>query len=345
MTTKPLIQALRGERPACTPVWLMRQAGRYLPEYRAVREKAGSFLDLCYTPELAAEVTLQPIRRFGMDGAILFSDILVVPHALGRGVRFVEGEGPKLDPLGGGADVPTIDRQALHGHLAPVYETVARVRAMLPPEVALIGFAGAPWTVATYMIDGGTSRDHLASRCWAFAAPDDLARLIDVLVEATAEYLIAQIEAGAEAVQLFESWAGALSDAGMRRWSLAPCREIARRVRAAAPEVPIVVFPRGAGIALQSYASVPEVDALGIDQSVPAEWAAEVLQPRVAVQGNLDPVALLAGGGAMEAEIERIGTALGRGPHVFNLGHGVIPATPPEHVARLVEAVRARPVG
>ena len=340
-TGKPLLRALRGEAVTPPPVWLMRQAGRYLPEYQRLRREAGSFLELCYTPALAAEATLQPVERFGMDAAILFSDILVVPDALGAEVSFAEGEGPRVSPVRNVGDVAALRPDGVGEHLAPVFETVARVRRALPEEVALIGFAGAPWTVATYMVEGGSSRDFAIAKTWAFDDPDGFQRLIDHIVGATIEYLAGQVEHGAEAVQLFDSWAGVLPESAFQRWCVAPARAIVEGLRAACPGVPVIGFPRGAGVMTRDYVEATGVDAVGIDSAQPAGWAARFLQPKCTVQGNLDPVSLLVGGAQMEAETGAILDALGRGPFVFNLGHGIRPATPPEHVARLVETVRA----
>lgn len=318
----------------------MRQAGRYLPEYRRLRKSVGSFLDLCYTPELAAEITLQPLKRFSMDAAILFSDILVVADALGVKVSFAEGSGPRLAPVSCAADVAALRPQGVHARLAPVYETVERVAGALPAGAALIGFAGAPWTVATYMVEGGASKDFAATKRWAFGDAEGFQCLIDVLIEATSEYLIEQARCGAEAVQIFDSWAGALPESGFERWSIAPTRAIVERFHAACPGVPVIGFPRGAGLKLRDYADGAGVDAIGLDSGVPADWAARELQPGWAVQGNLDPVHLLAGGDAMRREICRVLDVLGRGPFVFNLGHGVLPQTPLENVALLAETVR-----
>ncbi len=318
----------------------MRQAGRYLPEYRRLRKSVGGFLELCYTPELAAEITLQPLKRFSMDAAILFSDILVVADALGVKVMFAEGSGPRLAPVSGAADVAALRPQGVHARLAPVYETVERVAGALPAGAALIGFAGAPWTVATYMVEGGASKDFAATKRWAFGDAEGFQRLIDVLIEATSEYLIEQARRGAEAVQIFDSWAGALPESSFERWSIAPTRAIVERFHAACPGVPVIGFPRGAGLKLRDYADAAGVDAVSLDSGVPAYWAARELQPDRAVQGNLDPVHLLAGGDAMRREICRVLDALGRGPFVFNLGHGVLPQTPLENVALLAETVR-----
>jgi len=337
---KPLIRALRGESDMPPPLWLMRQAGRYLPEYRELRQQAGSFLELCYNPVLAAEVTLQPITRFAMDAAILFSDILVIPDALGAEVRFVEGEGPRLKPLRNSDDIEALRLDRIADHLAPVYETVERVAAGLPKTAALIGFAGAPWTVATYMIEGGSSRDFAATRGWAMDDPESFQRLIEILVAATVDYLVGQLRHGAEVLQVFDSWAGVLSESEFRRWSLGPMKAIVDGVRAVFPDAPIIGFPRGAGVMMRDYAVETGIDGISIDSATPVTWAAKALQPDCTVQGNLDPLCLLAGGARMTDEITAILEALAGGPLIFNLGHGILPATPPEHVAELVGAVR-----
>ncbi|HMA14648.1 MAG TPA: uroporphyrinogen decarboxylase [Kiloniellaceae bacterium] len=341
--TKRMLRALGGEALATPPIWLMRQAGRYLPEYRAVRAQAKGFLDLCFTPDMAVEVTLQPIRRYGFDAAILFSDILVVPHALGQKVWFEEGSGPRLEALEGPADLERLSRAGLHEALAPVYETVRRLSRELPAETTLIGFAGAPWTVASYMLEGGSSRDFAAGKRWAYGAPEALQRLIDLLVEATGDYLVAQIDAGAEAVQIFDSWAGVWPEAQLRRWCLEPSAALVARLKRERPGVPVIVFPRGAGVLYRAYAETCGADALGLDTTVPLAWAREVLQPKACLQGNLDPLALVAGGEGLWRATEDILEQLARGPFVFNLGHGIVPETPPEHVALLVDQVRGWP--
>ena len=338
---KLLLRALRGERLARPPLWLMRQAGRYLPEYRATRTKAGSFLSLCYNPELAVEVTLQPIRRFGFDAAILFSDILVVADALGQKVGFEEGRGPVLEALQDGDDLSRLLSMAgFHQRLAPVYETVKGIKAALPAETALIGFAGAPWTVASYMIEGGSSRDFAKAKQWIYRRPKEFATLIELLVEATGQYLIHQIEAGAEVIQLFDSWAGGLSHAEMLRWCLEPAKAIIARVRMMHPEVPFILFPRGIGAGYLDFARAGIGNGLSLDQSVPLEWAWTQLQGKHALQGNLDPQLVVAGGQAMQEAALRILETLNRGPFIFNLGHGIVPETPPEHVGQLAELVK-----
>ncbi len=338
---KTLLRALKGETAMPPPIWLMRQAGRYLPEYRAIRVKAKNFLELCLTPELAVEVTLQPIRRYGFDAAILFSDILVVPHALGQRVWFEEGVGPRLEPLQRSQDLVRLSVDGLHETLAPVYETLRRLRVELPEQTALIGFAGAPWTVASYMIEGATSKDFAAAKTWAYRAPDEFALIIDLLVESTSDYLIAQVEAGAEVLQLFDSWAGVWPEAALRRWCLEPAAEIIRRVKVVHPDVPVILFPRGVGALYEVFAGEAGAEGLGLDTTVPLAWAREHLQGSVALQGNLDPLLLVAGGAAMDQAVVRILDTLGAGPFIFNLGHGITPETPPEHVERLISQVRA----
>lgn len=320
----------------------MRQAGRYLPEYRAIREKVSGFLEMVYTPDIATEVTVQPIRRFGLDAAILFSDILVIPDALGQPVSFVTGEGPRLDPIRRVEDLARLDSARLHDHLAPVYETVNRLAGTLDERTALIGFAGAPWTVAVYMVEGRGGTDHTTIRRWAYEDPNGFGRLMALLVDSTAAYLCQQIDAGADVVQLFDTWAGVLPEGQFRSWCIAPTAEIVRQVRAKHPNIPIIGFPRHAGALYQDYMEETAVDAVGLDSYMPLEWVAKNLQPMGALQGNLDNQLLVHGGDAMDAEIRRILKVLGGGPLVFNLGHGIVPDTPPEHVARLVAAVRGQ---
>lgn len=341
MNDKLLIRALKGEKVRPVPFWLMRQAGRYLPEYREIRTKAKNFIEFCATPELTVEATLQPIRRYHMDAAILFSDILVVPHALGQKVAFESGEGPKLEALADEADFARLSMNDFHEKLEASYETLRRLKTALPQETALIGFAGAPWTVATYMIEGGSSKEFLKAKAWAWKEDGRLLeRLTDLLAEATAEYLLAQIAAGAETVQLFDSWAGALPEEEFRRFSIRPTRRIVERLRAKYPEVPIIGFPKGAGALYEIFVKETGVDAVSLDGSVSLSWAAKNLQPHAALQGNLDNVLLYCGGQAMEREINRIIEILGKGAFVFNLAHGVLQHTPPENVARLVEIVK-----
>jgi uroporphyrinogen decarboxylase len=321
-------------------MWLMRQAGRYLPEYKAIRATARNFLDFCYNPALATEATLQPIRRFGFDAAILFSDILVVPDALGQGVRFAEGEGPRLEPLVTPEGAPFLRDRIDMAHLAPVLETVRRVRTALPPEKALIGFCGAPWTVATYMIAGRGTKDQQPARMFAYAQPEAFQRLIDLLVESSTEYLIAQFRAGVDCVQIFDSWAGVLPRSEFERWSLAPCKAIVEKVRAAVPGALVIGFPRGASTMLDAFARQTGVNGVGVDTAVDMAYAAQAVDRSVAVQGNLDPLALIAGGDALNRAIDGILSATEGRPHIFNLGHGILPETPIAHVEQLVKRVR-----
>jgi uroporphyrinogen decarboxylase len=337
-----LIGALGGATIHPPPIWLMRQAGRYLPEYREVRAKAGSFLDLCLNPALAAEVTLQPLRRFDLDAAIVFSDILIVPYALGQTVAFVEGEGPRLEPLRSDSDVAKLDPAATEARFAPIYETLARVVSDLPDGVPVIGFCGAPWTVATYMVEGGGSKDQAAARLWAYRSPDSFQTLIDLLVEISIAYLLGQVRAGAQVLQIFDSWAGSLPEDEFSRWCSAPTRAIVAGVKAQAPDIPIIGFPRGAGSLAEAYARETGIDAIGCDTAMPLGFMRKTLQPRLPVQGNLDPLLLLAGGAHMERRVEAILETLAGAPFVFNLGHGIVPETPPEHVARLVELVKGK---
>ncbi len=333
-----LLDTLRGNRADRVPLWLMRQAGRYLPEYRALRADKGGFLDLCYDAEAAAEVTVQPIRRFGFDGAILFSDILIVPHAMGQKLEFLAGEGPRLSPT---LLETTLD--ALEGvpeRLDAIYATVAKVRSLLAPRTTLLGFAGSPWTVATYMIAGEGSRDQHDARALAYRDPARMQAILDAVGDLTVEYLSGQVKAGAEAVQLFDSWAGSLAPDEFRRWVVAPNARIVERLRGLHPDLPIIGFPKGAGEKLPLYAAETGVDALGVDESIDPEWAARHLPAAMPLQGNLDPLLLLAGGRALEERIDTILRAFAGRPHVFNLGHGIDRRTPIAHVERLVDKVR-----
>ncbi len=338
--TKKLLRALAGEAVWPPPVWLMRQAGRYLPEYRALRDRAGDFLSLATTPALAAEVTLQPVRRFAMDGAILFSDILIVPWALGQGLRYAVGEGPVLPPIRDAAGVAALDIGRLDAAVAPIMETVRLVRAELG-EAALIGFAGSPFTVACYMVEGGGSREFAEIRGMAHGQPALLERLTDLLVDATVRYLSAQVAAGAEAVMLFDSWSGVLSPRLFRRFVIEPTRIIVARLKALHPDVPVIGFPRLAGVMLGEYAAQTGVQAVAMDTGADPARVAAMVPATMALQGNLDPIALLAGGAAMRAEAESILAAMRGRPFVFNLGHGILPQTPPEHVGALVDHVRS----
>ena len=318
----------------------MRQAGRHLPEYRSLRRQATSFLDFCYTPELAIEASLQPIRRYALDAAIVFSDILVIPDALGQRVWFEEGIGPKLDPATSAADIARLNPSGLEKRLRPVYDAVSGVREGLPGATALIGFAGAPWTIATYMIEGGTSRAQERARMLAYTAGDLVDRLIAILTPVVAQHLIAQIRAGAEAVQVFDSWAGSLPATQRDRYSLHPIAEIAARIGEACPGTPVIAFPRGVGSAYADYGRLPGIAAVSVDQTIDPDWASAQVQPHAAVQGNLDPLALAAGGRALEEATNSIISGLGGGPFIFNLGHGVVPETPPAHVEALIARVK-----
>ena len=337
---KPLLQALAGERLERPVWWLMRQAGRYLPEYRELRVKAAGFVELCLTPALAAEITLQPVRRFGMDAAILFSDILLLPYALGQPLQFREGQGPVLDAIADSTGISRLDPSKAVPRLEPVFETVRRVSASLSAETALIGFAGAPWTVAAYMVEGGASRDFVRIKSFAYRDPDGFAALIDMLVESTIALLAAQIAAGAEVVQLFDSWAGVLPAKAFERWVVTPTKRIVAALGSRCPGVPVIGFPRGAGLMYERYVRETGVAAVGIDTVVPPSFARTRLQPLVPVQGNLDPVMLLTGGGALAAAVDDLRRELAGGPHIFNLGHGVLPETPPENVALLGKMLR-----
>ncbi|AHE56690.1 uroporphyrinogen decarboxylase [Sphingomonas sanxanigenens] len=339
-TDRPLLAVLRGERRTPPPVWLMRQAGRYLPEYRALRAEKGGFLELMSDSDAAAEITLQPLRRFGFDGAILFSDILVIPHALGQDLWFEAGEGPRLAP-------PLVDSSldaltAVPERLAPVYGTVARVRAALPAGVTFLGFAGSPWTVSTYMVAGRGSRDQGEARRLAYGDPSAFQAIVDAIVDATCDYLSGQIEAGVDAVQLFDSWAGSLSPAQFERWVIAPTATLVSRLRTRHPGVPIIGFPKGAGGKLAAYARETGVDAIGIDETVDPEWANAMLPEGLPVQGNLDPLALIAGGETLERATHRILDAFAGRPHIFNLGHGILPDAPIAHVEQLLTIVRGQ---
>ncbi|MER9245381.1 uroporphyrinogen decarboxylase [Mesorhizobium sp. M0590] len=334
-----VLDVLRGKAAFPPPLWVMRQAGRYLPEYRETRRRAGSFLDLCYDPDFAVEVTLQPIERFGFDASILFSDILVVPHALGRDVRFEEGRGPLLTPITA-AEIAALDGETFHVNLEPVYETVRRLRARLPDETTLIGFCGAPWTVATYMIAGHGTPDQAPARLFAYREPAAFLRLLKVLADHSGAYLIRQIEAGADVVQIFDSWSGVLDEASFELFCVEPVASIVRQVKAAHPNVPIIGFPKGAGDHYRSYRQKTGVTGLGLDWTVPLSTAKE-LQRDGAVQGNLDPLRLVAGGKALDDGVGAILKALGDGPLIFNLGHGITPETPLAHVERMVKLVRS----
>jgi uroporphyrinogen decarboxylase len=337
---KPLLEVLSGHRRPTPPIWMMRQAGRYLPEYRQLRAKAGGFLDLCFTPEYAAEVTLQPIRRFNFDAAIIFSDILVIPYALGRSVAFEAGEGPRLEPLDTPEKAGTLADDADFGKLEPVYEALRRVRRELDPAIALIGFCGAPWTVATYMVAGQGTPDQAPARIMAYRHPETFAKIIDVLVENSIHYLLGQLKAGADVLQIFDTWAGVLPPREFQRWSIEPTRRIVNGVRAQAPDARIIGFPRGAGAQLPSYVEATGIDAVSIDWAAEPSLIREQVQSRVAVQGNLDPLALIAGGAALDQAIDDVLENFAGGRLIFNLGHGILPETPIAHVEQMIRRVR-----
>jgi uroporphyrinogen decarboxylase len=333
-----LLRTLRGENGLPRPVWLMRQAGRYLPEYRTLRAEKGGFLALVYDSEAAAEITLQPIRRFGFDGAILFSDILIVPFAMGQDLQFLVGEGPHLSPRLIDSSLESL--KAVPERLTPIYETVRLVRAQLPIDKTLLGFAGSPWTVATYMVAGEGSRDQHVTRELAYRDQQGFQAIIDAIVGVTTDYLTGQIQAGAEAVQLFDSWAGSLAPAEFERWVIAPNAAIVAGVKARFPDLPVIGFPKGAGEKLPAYARETRVDALGLDETIDPVWAAHTLPEGLPVQGNLDPLLLISGGAELERQATRILEAFANRPHVFNLGHGIGQTTPVEHVGQLLALVR-----
>ena len=338
MKTRKLVRVLEGERIFPPPVWLMRQAGRYLPEYRATRQTAGGFLELCYNPDFATEVTLQPIRRFGFDAAILFSDILVIPDALDRGLHFVQGEGPKLTPIRPD-EIARLDPSRADTHLAPVIATVARLRKELPEETSLIGFCGAPWTVATYMIAGHGTPDQAPARLFGYRHPDEMEQLLYLLAEMGADYLIRQLQAGADCVQIFDSWAGVLDEASFEAYAVKPVARMVEKVRAAVPDARIIGFAKGAGSLLNGYRQKTGVNAVGLDWTVPMDQARD-LQAEGAIQGNLDPLRLIAGGKALDEGVDRILEGLGDGPLIFNLGHGITPDAPIAHVEALLKRIR-----
>jgi uroporphyrinogen decarboxylase len=337
---KPILDVLGRQRRIPPPIWLMRQAGRYLPEYRELREKAGDFLKLCFTPELAAEVTLQPVRRFGFDAAILFSDILVIPHAFGQSVRFDAGEGPRLEPIAGSGGLARLKQEVDHSVLAPIYQAIRLVKANLPPSVALLGFCGAPWTVATYMIAGQGTADQEPARLFSYREPRTFAALIDVLVEASAGYLIRQLQAGVDVVQIFDTWAGVLPPDEFGRWCIEPTRRIIAKVRDTVPGARVIGFPRGVGTGVLRYVEDVPVDAVGLDWTVDLQFARDHIQQRVPVQGSLDPMVLLAGGAALDRAVDGILKALSERPFIFNLGHGILSQTPIAHVEQMLARVR-----
>ncbi len=335
---QPLLAVLNGERRDPPPMWLMRQAGRYLPEYRALRAVKGGFLDMAYDPETASEITLQPLTRFAFDGAILFSDILIVPHAIGQSLTFVAGEGPRLAPPLSNASLDAL--QPVLERLAPIWATVARVKAQLAPETTFLGFAGSPWTVATYMVAGQGSREQAEARSLAYQDPGKFAAIIARIEAITVDYLSGQVDAGVDAVQLFDSWAGSLAPAEFERWVIAPTVRIVEAFRARHPTTPIIGFPKGAGGKLRAYAAETGIDAIGLDETVDPDWANRELPATLPVQGNLDPLALIVGGETLATAVRRILDAFSGRPHIFNLGHGIQQTTPIAHVERLVELVK-----
>lgn len=335
-----LAKAFTNEKPSCPPIWLMRQAGRYLPEYKQTRAEAGSFLNLCYNPKLAAEVAMQPLRRFDLDATILFSDILVIPHGLGQPVRFEEGIGPILDPIGSAKDLADFNIDSMLDKLSPVYETVDLMRSSIDKDVTLIGFTGAPWTVATYMLEGRSTREFITGKTWAYGRQDEFAALIDLLVEAISAHLCAQVKAGAEILQIFDTWAGIFDDWGFKTWVEKPIRKIISKVKAVYPNIPILVFARGAGVRYDGLAERLGADGLSMDCTVPLDWGRDVVQAQTVIQGNLDPIVLTLGGDAMKSALAKILDSWAGGRFIFNLGHGIPPQTPPEHVAEMVNFVR-----
>ena len=335
---KPLLTVLNGGNAGTLPIWLMRQAGRYLPEYRALRADKGGFLDLVYDSDAAAEVTLQPIRRFGFDGAILFSDILIVPHALGQDLAFEAGEGPRLSPPLTDAVLGAMER--CPERLEAIYRTVEKVKAALPSETTFLGFAGSPWTVSTYMVAGRGSKEQAEARRFAYRDPQAFAEIIDAVADMTVDYLSGQVRAGVEAVQLFDSWSGSLSPAQFEQWVIAPNARIVSAFKSRHPDVPVIGFPKGAGGKLGTYARETGVDAIGVDETVDPRWASRELPAGMPAQGNLDPLALIAGGPALESAVRTIISAFEDRPHVFNLGHGILPDTPIAHVEELLRLVR-----
>ena len=340
---KPIISALRGSKLDKLPFWFMRQAGRYLPEYRELRKQAGSFLDMAYNPDFATEVTMQPVRRYNMNAAILFSDILVIPHALGRDLRFVENEGPKLNPIHEKQDIPEYSEVKMHEFLTPVCEAINKLQKSLKDEnfndTALMGFSGAPWTLACYMIEGGGSKEFIEVKKWAYNRKDEFQLLIDVLTQAVADYLIRQVKSGVEVLQIFDSWSGVLNDEGFERWVVQPTKTIIGKLKAEDIDVPVIGFPRGAGEKYLSYASQTDVDAVSIDQFTSLKYAKE-LQKHVIIQGNMDPVYLLGDSDQMLVEAKRICDSLNDKPFIFNLGHGVIKETSPDNMQILTNFLK-----
>jgi uroporphyrinogen decarboxylase len=338
--SKPLLEVLSGRHRSPPPVWLMRQAGRYLPEYREVRESVGDFLKLCLTADLAAEVTLQPVRRFGFDAAILFSDILVVPYALGQRVWFVQGEGPRLEPVTDRIGLKQLRMQSDLDVLSPVYEAIVKVKQSLAPTVAVLGFCGAPWTLATYMIAGHGSPDQSAARLFAYRDPEGFATLMDILVESLANHLIRQFQAGADAVQIFDTWAGVLPTEQFQRWCIEPIQRLIAKLRSEIPDAKIIGFPRGVGAGILHYLENVAVDAIGLDWTIDLNFARERIGEHITVQGNLDPLALVAGGDALDRAVDKILDIFSDRPFIFNLGHGILPQTPIAHVEQMLVRIR-----
>jgi uroporphyrinogen decarboxylase len=337
---KPILDVLAGRPASRTPIWLMRQAGRYLPEYRETRSKARDFLDLCYSPDLATEVTLQPLRRYDLDASILFADILLIPQALGQNLRFVEGEGPRLDPIKTGGDLALLAQEKCAERLAPVMETVRRLSKALPDHVALIGFAGAPWTVATYMVAGQGTDDQGPARMLAYRDPVLFGQLIDMLVIATADYLLDQVKAGIEIIQIFDTWAGTLPDAEFDKWVVAPTARLVEILRRQAPHIPIIGFGRGAGSKHGSYAKATGVDGISVETQLAPSAMADLARSGLVVQGNIDPLALVCGGSTLDQAVDNVMGPMKGLRHILNLGHGIVPQTPPDHVASLIARAR-----
>ena len=337
---KKILQVLKGKTVNPPPIWLMRQAGRHLPEYQKLRKNSPDFLSFCYSPELAVEATLQPIRRYDLDAAILFSDIMVIPDALGQSVSFTTGIGPKLVPIETLKDIENLSVINLKNFLNPIFKTISRLVTELPDNTTLIGFAGAPWTVATYMVEGGSSRDFKKIRNWAYKAPEELQLLIDILIDATSSYLIWQADQGSEAIQIFDTWAGVLPPHQFEKWVTTPFRKIVSFVRKKHPQLPIIGFPRGAGLQYATFAAETGVDAVSLDSTISLKWAEKNIQPHCVVQGNLDNISLLAGGRQLEEDVALILDCLGNGPFIFNLGHGILPETPVQHVEHLINLVQ-----
>jgi uroporphyrinogen decarboxylase len=342
---KLILSVLNGDKQQPPPIWLMRQAGRHLPEYMELRSKSESFLDFCYTPSLCVEATLQPINRYGFDAAILFSDILVIPDALGQQVNFISGTGPVLEPIMTADEIKKLSVGPLYKKLSPIYESIVTVSEKLktfPNKPALIGFSGAPWTLATYMVEGGSSKDYQTIKKWAYKSPGEFSQLIDILIDAIAEHLLNQINSGVEVIQLFDSWAGVLSPLQFDLWVIEPTKKIINKLKTEYPSIPIIGFPRGAGLLYERFIRLTGVDAISIDSTIPLSWAIKHINKNIIIQGNLDNISLMMGGNLMEDEVNNILSCLSDRPFIFNLGHGVLPETPISHVERLIELVRRK---